>query len=825
MLKKLFYCPHLYLWTLSVCFLSGTKLYSAVHTINFSTWIDFENFNASDPGLDTGESQDGIGLLKALNAVGASPTALFGDASADTTYNGDLIELGFFKDLGADDAIGGGDDSASSDAFKGLWTPLTSKTTIGHDASIITSMVPIPTTTEYVIPNGEFGFNVVINNNNSPKDDDTAYINPGGANTNYSIDDQLSTDGGHLDISANYALLEAATNPLLGIRFYDINKANFTSGGTTKATDGSTRYNTIMDAAWVWPGDGSSPLNMAIYEKGSGAATPTLDSSLLFEFDNTDAHTANVAKVGTGDTRVENDDYVATVTYHDGTSNLALNTIGSSVISGLSGSGTLTDNGSGKTLTLHSQTGNTVADAYSFGGTITGDTTVIKTGEGEQKLTSTLSVTDTTGFVYIDDGILNLAPVDGGGGVNQSMEYLTSATSLGSKDPIFALDNDNDADQTVTFGLTDSSHESTDREFKGKVYLSDSGTNTVEVSSNSASGDYAKTQILSGVISGSSGGTAQAGSAKLKKTGKGRLKLSGANTFNGGVDIDDGTLVVGHNTGAGSGTVTINKGKLEVSSNVTNMANTIQGGSGKSLIGGDGTVASVTIGSDANEVDYLSPGQGVSSSLTPSQKQVGLGNGTANDAIGSFTATNLSLLGGGVYDWEIQDFDGTTGGTDYDVMNFTNLTFGSSSDRFTINIMGIQSSDGTAGAPDNLASIWGKSRQGAGSGSTNGFKFLAGNSGTINWGGWANDGSDINDYFEFRFDDLAWNTSNNGQYNQWGQDWSVLYSGGDFYLQFSAAPEPSTYIMVTGLFMLPGYRWIKRFRKKIKSTDSEFDEV
>ena len=52
------------------------------------------------------------------------------------------------------------------------------------------------------------------------------------------------------------------------------------------------------------------------------------------------------------------------------------------------------------------------------------------------------------------------------------------------------------------------------------------------------------------------------------------------------------------------------------------------------------------LGGDANEIDYLSPGQGISSSLSPSQKQVGFGNGTANDAIGSFTATTLNLLGG-----------------------------------------------------------------------------------------------------------------------------------------------------------------------------------
>ena len=216
----------------------------------------------------------------------------------------------------------------------------------------------------------------------------------------------------------------------------------------------------------------------------------------------------------------------------------------------------------------------------------------------------------------------------------------------------------------------------------------------------------------------------------------------------------------------------------------------------------------------------MSPGQGISSSLSPSQKQVGYGNGAADDAIGSFTATTLSLQGGGVYDWELQDFDGTTGGTDYDVMNFTNLSFGSSSDRFTINIMGIKSSDGTAGGPDNLNNIWAESKL-----TTNGFKFLdgSGSGSGITWGAW--NAGNIDDYFDIRFDDLAYNISNNGQYNQWGQDWNVHYAGGDFYLQFSAAPEPSTYIMVTGLFLLPGFRMFKRWRKKFTSSSADDSEV
>jgi hypothetical protein len=305
--------------------------------------------------------------------------------------------------------------------------------------------------------------------------------------------------------------------------------------------------------------------------------------------------------------------------------------------------------------------------------------------------------------------------------------------------------------------------------------------------------------------------------------------LEGNNANTGGVEINNGTLAVGNgsdNADLGSGTITINKGKLEVLAGDA-LSNTINGSTSatkKSMIGGDGTVSSVTIGSGSGEIDVLSPGQGISTSLTEtsglSNKQVALGNGAADDAIGSFTATTLSLQGGGVYDWEMQDFDGTTGGTDYDVMNFTNLSFGSSSDRFTINILGIKSSDGTEGAPDNLASIWGESKQ-----TTNGFKFLTdgvGTGGGITWGAW--NAGNIDDYFDIRFDDLAYNTSDGGNYNQWGQDWSVYYNNGDFYLQFSAAPEPSTYIMVAGLFMLPGYRMIKRMRKKFSSTSIDTED-
>ncbi len=769
--------------------------------IYWSTW-DSQVFNGSDY-YEPGTKQ----VLQGLDATGqsSSKAALYKGSSNGYTRDGDLIELGFFK-LGSA-------ANTTSDLFAGVWTPLTSKTTIGHRLAASGTGV-----------GGEDGLFIFKTKLVEPgsTNDSYATTNPAPYASNYQINDDQPSN-----LSTNIGLLNTAgTNARLGIRFYDISSSANTGGLT--AANGTSRYNTIMNNNWAWVdtdagGTAGSGINMSLHDPSTSGSGAVFTSDLKFEFDNTSAKATSL--IGTSDQAVVSDDFVATVTYYDGSSGLALNTIGSTIVSGLSGSGTITDGGNGKTLTMHANAGNTASNAYSFGGTVTGDTKLFKSGEGEQKLTSTLSVTDTTGFVYIDDGIFTLAP--GTTGVTQSMEYLTSATSLGSTDPIFALDNDNGADQTVTFGLTDSSHTNTDREFKGKVYLSDSGTNTFKVTSNTTSDDYDKTQILSGVITGSSSGSSQAGSAKLKKTGVGRLQLKGANTFNGGVDIDDGALVVGNNTAAGSGTVTINKGKLEVSSGIT-MANTIQGGSSnsqKSIIGGKGTVSSnLIIGDASGEIDVLAPGQGISTSLTEtaglSKNQAPLGNvhsGGVADSIGTFSTTgNLTLAGGGVFDWEIKDFHGGSAGTDWDLLAFDNLTFDAygSNTKFTINILGLDSS-GNAGAPADWTNFTGKT-------GTSGFKFLDG-SAAPTWNGWdgANDdgANDINNYFDIRVDDYAFRTSN------WHGDWSVYYDNNDFYLQFSQVPEPSTYIMVTGLLILPGYQWIRRFRKRFNASVTNPEEV
>ena len=744
-------------------------------------WQSWDLLDISDEG---NAAPSTIQILQGFTGTTKGPLVKSSDG---TTKNGDLIELGYF-DTGANSP-----NTDSTNLFVGTWTPLTSTTTIGL----------YPTNAASNSVDGLFYLSTQFAQGAADGSDEDAKSLLG---TTRAFTDDLGS-ALDVDIAALDTATSGSTYARLGIRFYDVSQSADT-GGTSKAS-GTTRYNTIMAESWRWADTSvsGSVVELALHNPTNQAAT----TGLVFEFDNSDGNGLG-AKFGSSDTAVGTDDYVASLTYHDGSSDIDLDTLGSTVLSGLSGSGDLMGGDNGDSiLTLHSSAGNTGASAYEFTGNIYesntahSDLSVLKTGTGDQILSGNINLEASSG----DEGYINLQQggltLDPDSGETQVIEYLKGASGT-------TLTLDSTGAGTLELGFAET-HASSEATFAGNVALTGSGSsNIIKVSSGTDSADYLNEQVISGIVSGSE---------KLTKSGVGRLKLSGDSTFSGGMDINDGTVVADHADalGGSGNTVTINKGKLEVNSGVTLTNNTIQGGSGKSLIGGDGTVGTITIGNGANEIDYLSPGQGISSSLTPSQKQVGLGNGAADDAIGSFTATTLSLQGGGVYDWELQDFDGTTGGTDYDVMNFTNLSFGSSSDRFIINIMGIKSSDGTAGAPDNLANIWSKSRQGAGNGSTNGFKFLTDGSGTgggITWGAW--NAGNINDYFDFRFDDLAYNTSNNGQYNQWGQDWSVLYDNGDFYLQFSAAPEPSTYIMVTGLFMLPGYRLIRRFRKSFNST-------
>jgi autotransporter-associated beta strand protein len=504
------------------------------------------------------------------------------------------------------------------------------------------------------------------------------------------------------------------------------------------------------------------------------------------------------------------------VTYHDGSSNVNVGDagIGSSVFSGFDGSGTIYGGQDANIVTLHSQSGNTGADAYEFSGDFyraaTGsdstDLTIVKSGTGDQILSGNLNLADSdntsaSGGLNVASGNLILKPASG---KTQVVEYLTGAGGL-------KLDNSSVNDGTiVTLGLANQ----TTSTFSGTVVLDGNGAageSKIKVSnsrgdSGFAASDFGDTQTLSGVISNANG------NKKLVKDGTGQLVLSGNNTFTGGVEIEGGTLVAGHANALGSSnTVTITKGKLEVENVVTLAPTTITAGdSEKTMIGGRGTLdKSITIGEGNGEIDVISPGDGISSSLSnsDSQQQVSLGDRT--NAIGTFTVSaplvsdSLTLASGGVFDWEVSDFTGSAG-TDWDLLKFDTLTISATTaNPFIINVMSL-AADGSAGpmAGGNVSQSY----------TSNGFKFMEA---TGNGSGWSGSAGLV--------DKFSVVSNNWAHYNdQHLHDWNVWYDGsGAFYLQYSAVPEPSTYMMVTGLLMVPGMSYLRRIRRKKNSVEEE----
>jgi len=221
----------------------------------------------------------------------------------------------------------------------------------------------------------------------------------------------------------------------------------------------------------------------------------------------------------------------------------------------------------------------------------------------------------------------------------------------------------------------------------------------------------------------------------------------------------------------------------------------------------------LVIGNDDNEVNVVSPGIALASSMTNETNDHQAVAGNLNDAgtaatsqsIGTLKINDVSLMSGGVFDWEIADFDGNNAdGSDWDVLQFDtlNLLDDPSNTTFDINIYGITPA-GVAGAPDFSTSSAANKTLWSQGGSS--FVFLSGTS--VNWHGgseWSS--AQLNDYFVINDDAFAYHN------NMWGGEWTVSHSNGDFSLNFSAVPEPSTYFMITGLLLLPGFRFLKRLR-------------
>jgi hypothetical protein len=274
----------------------------------------------------------------------------------------------------------------------------------------------------------------------------------------------------------------------------------------------------------------------------------------------------------------------------------------------------------------------------------------------------------------------------------------------------------------------------------------------------------------------------------LTKTGKGLLTIGDDNTVDG------------------MSTTEITQGKIDISSGVTFTGGIEASGTLKSMLGGDGIVDSATFGNNAfsYEIDFVSPGLGLSSSMTDntSKQQLSAADderSSGAEAVGSLTVTTLTLNGGTIYDWEIADFSpGTSNkGTAYDVLKYGSIAF-ESGQKIGVNILAVQNSNGAAGRFNNF------SNAGNNYSDANGFHFLQSTTGDHASNGPTSQG-DASSYFDLYTDSFDY------YYGPGVGSWGVWYDGsGDFYLTYSAVPEPSTYIMISALFLVIGFNQSSR---------------
>ena len=254
------------------------------------------------------------------------------------------------------------------------------------------------------------------------------------------------------------------------------------------------------------------------------------------------------------------------------------------------------------------------------------------------------------------------------------------------------------------------------------------------------------TTTYSGVL-----GSATAGMS-LTKTGAGKQVLTGTNTYTGATNVNAGTLAI---TGSGSinssSGVTVSTGANFVYNSSTTLTKSLSlsgaSSSSRAILGGSGTIGA-TVSLD-NIGDTLSPG----------------------NSPGIQTFTTAQTWSSFSYDWEVNNFTGTTAGTDFDQLglNTLNLTGGSAS--YILNILSLTSSN-VAGNVQDFSEV------------NRSWTILTSNGGITG------------------FNAANWLINSAGFADNETGSWALALSGNDLVLSYAAVPEPDVAALIGGLGML-----------------------
>ncbi len=248
------------------------------------------------------------------------------------------------------------------------------------------------------------------------------------------------------------------------------------------------------------------------------------------------------------------------------------------------------------------------------------------------------------------------------------------------------------------------------------------------------------------------------GAGAIRQIGTGTTTLSGSNIYTGTTSISAGSLIVASTGSLSSSNLSISGGATFRYNGSSSLASTITvgGDGGRAVLGGTGTINSAVALDWRNDV--LSPGN-----------SPGVLNFTPGQTWSSFT-----------YDWELNNFTGTTAGVDFDQISMAGA-LNLSGSNYTLNVISLTAGNVPGDVPNftEVDTSW----------------IILTASGGISG-----------------FDDREWlvDTNSFSALGSMAGRFTISQSGNNLNLNY-VVPEPSTY----ALLLLAGAGWLLWRRRKV----------